>query len=502
MHGITQPAPARVNGTPVTSQVRIGVAPGTEPGPGPDPQPSQDRSAARVPDHANNTRDRAPVQDGPGHDPGDQPQGQARSIRLTPASAIRMRPVVWTWQDRIPSGALTVIPGREGIGKSLTLAWLSAQITRGVLPGRFLGQPRPVIYAATEDSWAHTIGPRLYAAGADLDMVYRVEVQRDGVLGQLTLPTDCAALAREIERLGIALLAADPLLSLIHEGINTHQDRDLRTALEPLVRMADATGCAVVGLAHFNKSASADALNLITGSRAFSAVARAVLAIARDTDAADGSCVMSQAKNNLGRLDLPSLRYIVESAEIPTDEGPAHVGRLTFTGESDRSVSDILGDGLAEPEDRAERDEAADWLRDYLTSKGGEAAREDIIKAARAAGIAERTLKRAKNRAHVESTRSGFPARAVWRLTVSNGESPPPAVGPQSGRLGHGPGPGPTGPTLAQLWPPVRQPEQSVTADKSAGTPAVADSPVFQPTSGAAAPTHQTRTTTDGGNAA
>lgn len=89
--------------------------------------------------------------------------------------------------------------------------------------------------------------------------------------------------------------------------------------------MADRTGCAVIGLAHFNKSASPDPLNLITGSRAFSAVARAVLAVACDDDSGDGSCVISQAKNNLGRLDLPSLGYRIESHTIETDDSPAEV---------------------------------------------------------------------------------------------------------------------------------------------------------------------------------
>ncbi|MGH3486550.1 MAG: AAA family ATPase, partial [Actinopolymorphaceae bacterium] len=375
-----------------------------------------------------------------------------RRLVLTPASAIRMRPVHWTWHGRIPSGAITVVPGREGIGKSLLLAWLAAQITRGTLAGRHHGRPRPVIYAATEDSWAHTIGPRLYAAGADLDMVYRVDVEHDGTIDQLTLPRDCVSLAAEIDRLGAALLAADPLLSLIHAGIDTHRDRDLRTALEPLGRLADRTGCAVVGLAHFNKSASSDALNLITGSRAFSAVARAVMAIARDPDADDGSCVLSQAKNNLGRLDVPSLRYVVDSAEVPTDEGPAYVGALRFTGESDRTVADLLGDGLtAESGDRAERDEAADWLTDYLQQRGGAAARDDILKAAKAEGIAERTLKRARNRARVTSERSGFPARSVWCLPADHKQSPRTPVGPQMGLLGQLPGRGPTGPTVAQL---------------------------------------------------
>ncbi|TCB92061.1 AAA family ATPase [Micromonospora zingiberis] len=399
------------------------------------------------------TRDREPVH-GPAGEPvsdGQAAHGESaehgRRILLTPASAIKMRPVAWTWTDRIPSGALTVIPGREGIGKSLTLAWLTAQITRGVLPGRHHGTPRPVIYAATEDSWAHTIGPRLLAAGADLDMVYRVDVQHDGGFDALTLPRDCAQLGREIQRLGVALLAADPLLSLIHSAIDTHRDRDLRTALEPLVNMADRTGCAVVGLAHFNKSASPDALNLITGSRAFSAVARAVIAIARDDEAGDGSCVMSQAKNNLGRLDLPSLRYVVESVEIPTEEGPAFVGKLTITGESARSVGDILGDGASDGDTRSERDAAAAWLRDYLISQGGEAAWADVRKAARAEGIAERTIQRARTRAGVTIERHGFPSRTVWCLNPGHPASPAAPVTPQSRQSRQLPERGATGAT-------------------------------------------------------
>jgi hypothetical protein len=381
-----------------------------------------------------------------------------RRVLLTPASAIRMRPVHWAWTERIPNGALTVIPGREGIGKSLLLAWLAAQITRGTLPGVFFGDPRPVIYAATEDSWSHTIGPRLFAAGADLDRVFRVDVEQDGRIDQLTLPSDTSALAKEIRELQVALLAADPLLSLIHAGIDTHRDRDLRTALEPLARLADETKCAVVGLAHFNKSASSDALNLITGSRAFSAVARAVLAIARDTEADDGSCVLSQAKNNLGRLDLPSLRYVVTTAEVPTDEGPAYVGRLEFTGESERSVSDILSDATGDGEDRSDRDAASAWLTDYLISHGGEAPVTDLLKAARAAGIAERTLRRARGKAGAVSDRSGFPARAVWRLNPGDAPSPAPAVRPQFGQFGQDSERGRTGRTVAEQANPAHTP--------------------------------------------
>jgi hypothetical protein len=348
-----------------------------------------------------------------------------RRLKLTPASEIAMKPVRWTWDARIPAGAVTLVPGREGIGKSLFLVWLAANLTRGTLPGLHYGTPRPVLYAASEDSWSRTIAPRLHAAGADLGMVYRVEVEEDdGLVVPLTLPIDCAALTQEIPRLGAALLAIDPLMSTIASGIDTHKDRELRLALEPLGQVADTTGCAVAGLAHFNKSSSTDVLNLVTGSRAFTAVLRSVIAVARDPDSEDGACVLSQAKNNLGRLDLPNLGYTIDSVQVPTDEGDADVGRLRFTGEVERSVSDILGE-RGDREERSDRDEAAEWLRSYLEAQDGEAKRADILVAAKLEGITERTLGRARIKAKVSAKREGFGQPAIWRL---------PTVVPQSGR--------------------------------------------------------------------
>jgi hypothetical protein len=381
-----------------------------------------------------------------------------------------MRPVRWLWADRIPAGAITLIPGREGIGKSLALAWLAARLTRGQLPGQHHGQPRPVIYAATEDSWAHTIGPRLYAAGADLDMVYRADVdQGDGRTGQLTLPLDCDALAAEISARGVVLLAADPLLSLIGSHIDSHRDRELRTALEPLAALADQTGCAVAGLAHFNKSASDDALSLITGSRAFAAVARAVIAIARDPAADDGACVMSQAKNNLGRLDQPSLTYVINTAEVPTPEGPASVGVLTFTGQTTRHVTEILAEGQHDPHERAQRHEAADWLTDYLTAQGGQAPSRDVLKAARADGFADRTMQRALRRARVSSHSEGFPRRTIWRLNTPPGSD----TAAHSRQSRHAEADGATGatvtpPDLSALAAPDASPAATAEHDASA----------------------------------
>ena len=120
---------------------------------------------------------RDPVPDDPPPENGDAEARADRRLVLTPASQIKPRPVLWGWEDRMPAGHLSLIPGREGIGKSLFLVWLAAQITRGTLPGAYYGSPRAVFYCAAEDSWQHTIVPRLIAAHADLDLVYRIDVE-------------------------------------------------------------------------------------------------------------------------------------------------------------------------------------------------------------------------------------------------------------------------------------------------------------------------------------
>lgn len=341
-----------------------------------------------------------------------------RRVRVTWADTIEPEPVVWAWlfdeQGRIPAGALTLAAGREGTGKSSFGVWLTAKITTGTLPGSFYGTPRRVLYVAIEDSWKHTLVPRLMAAGADLSMVGRVEVTSTGDDElTLSLPEDLAGLERATLEHHAALIVLDPLLSMIGEHIDTHRNREVREALDPLARLADRTGTVLLGIAHFNKSNGTDAASLVSGSGAFKDVPRAVFGFARDDDGR----VMTQVKNSLGRDDLASLAYDITSAEVPVRDGLTEVGAFTFTGESERTVRDILREARGDDDERSERDEAADWLSRWLTDQGGEAIASDAIKAGtRDAGIAKRTLQRARSRAKVSAVKEGFGGPWIWRL--------------------------------------------------------------------------------------
>ena len=104
----------------------------------------------------------------------------------------------------------------------------------------------------------------------------------------------------------------------------------------PLPDQRSRSRCAVLGLIHVNKSNSSDPLTTIMASRAFAAVARAVLFVMVDPED-EQTRLLGQPRNNLGRADLPTLAFKIAGYRVAsTAEGDAWTGKLAWTGETDR----------------------------------------------------------------------------------------------------------------------------------------------------------------------
>jgi hypothetical protein len=378
----------------------------------------------------------------PGPLPGGEAEGEAPpkpELRAIPVSQIKIKATEWLWYHRIPLGALTLLPGREGTGKSTAGAWLAAKVTRGELPGVYEGVPRGVFYAAREDDWERTIAPRIVAAGADISMVYRIDVLVSDSAIELVLPQHVELLRDGMRKHEVGLLFLDPLMSAINGAIDTHKDREARMALEPLAALAMETDSAVVGLAHFSKSMTADALNLVMASKAFTAVPRAVIGMAHDDDAEeDNVVVLSQIKSNLGPADVPSLKFTFQQVTVETEDGRgAHVGRLIELGESDRSVAEILA-GRGDETDQKTWNEAAWWLYEHIVKEGGEAGARDILAAAKTQGHSKDSIKRASLKLKLSKRRDGFQGPWLWTFDATHsmqptGPRPMGAMGAQGG---------------------------------------------------------------------
>ncbi|MGE0042405.1 MAG: DnaB-like helicase N-terminal domain-containing protein [Vicinamibacterales bacterium] len=347
-----------------------------------------------------------------------------RAVALTPASTMSIAAVRYLWSPMMSLGAFGLLGGREGIGKTILAYTLAALVTRGQLVGDLQGYPRAVIISATEDSWEHTIVPRLMAAGADLALVYRVDVRlASGADGTLSLPLDVAELRRVIDEVGAALVILDPLLSRLDAALDSHKDASARLALEPLARLASDTGACVLGLIHVNKSTSNDPLTMLMASRAFAAVARFVLfAMADPND--EGRRLLGLAKNNLGRSDVPTLSYrIVGHLVGHSETGDVWTGKLEWLGESDQSIRDAVS-SATDTGDRTATAEAADWLVDFLGDNGGAADSAEVKRAGAKAGHSADALKRARQRLRITALSVGFPRRTVWKLSEQQSEQP------------------------------------------------------------------------------
>jgi hypothetical protein len=179
-----------------------------------------------------------------------------------------------------------------------------------------------------------------------------------------------------------------------------------------------------MGLIHVNKSETTDPLTSLMASRAFVAVARAVLFVMQDPED-DGARLVGQPKNNLGRTDLPTLRFSVEPVEVGRDpnDGKAIVApRMKWLSDTTRTIEDSLLALTRGTQAQSRRAEAERWLIAYLRQQpDAEAKATDIEAAAAGAGHSATVLRRAREgmRGGVTTTRRGFPSETFWQLSAA-----------------------------------------------------------------------------------
>lgn len=182
-------------------------------------------------------------------------------------------PPTWALRGRIPYGALTVLAGRPGGGKSQFGIALASQLSQSGVASLLVGD---------EDGAADTTLPRVLAAGGNTNLVRLFDIEND----QLTeLPTDVPLLAEAVRETGAAFVVVDPVQAHLAPELNPNVDASLRQATRPLARMAQETGAAVVLITHLRKSTEGGVLDRIGGSGGLVGAARSVLLFGKLRDA-------------------------------------------------------------------------------------------------------------------------------------------------------------------------------------------------------------------------
>jgi hypothetical protein len=331
------------------------------------------------------------------------PDPSTKGVIFTPAGSIHAEPLQWAWRDRVPLGALTLLVGHPGQGKSTLLAELAARLSRGDLEGDLKGAPVHVAIATAEDAIAQVVVPRLHAAGANLGLVHIIEVrEKDGLTRALILPVDVEGLRERVIGAAVRLVAIDPLVAHLPVRLDSYSDQHVRRALAPLAAMAEQAGAAVVAVVHLNKNDKVrDALARIGGSVGLAAAARSVLLLRPDPEDPKGAKgatkVVAHVKSNLGPT-APALKLLIEEHVIEQGgKPPIRTGRIKWCGEA--ADANLIAQ---EPDEKPSAvDEAKEWIHNHLAD--GPAPADDMEQARKILGIAEQTWKRAKAELGVHS---------------------------------------------------------------------------------------------------
>jgi hypothetical protein len=271
-----------------------------------------------------------------------------------------------------------------------------------------------VAIATAEDALSAVVRPRLDAAGADLDRVQLVAVRRDGETGMLSLPGDVPALEERCRVAGVRFLVFDPVVAYLPMALDGHRDQHVRHVLAAIAGLAERCGLAAAGIMHLNKRVDVeDVLARITGSVAFGAAPRSVLLCAHEADAPEGPTrLVAHAKSNVGPL-ATTLRIRIEGREVMGRDGESiRTSGLAWVGEAPEMHATDLMRRPDDDEERSALDEAADWLRYFLAD--GPRPSSEVMRAAKAAGIAERTLRRAKERCGVDAKKAEGTLEGGW----------------------------------------------------------------------------------------
>lgn len=353
------------------------------------------------------------------------------SLPTVLAADVTPRRLSYLWSPRIPLGELTLGVGRGGLGKTVLLAAeIPARVTRGELDGDLDG-PVNVLIASGEDGIDHTLVPRLYAAGADLD---RVRFLTD----MLTLPEDVERLHAAVEEHDAKLVVIDPLAAALGSGIDSHRDASIRRALSPLANLAHESGAAVVAIAHQNKKQTGDIYEAVSGSAGFFNAARSVLVIGSDPtpNAADNARVLMHGKSNTAEL-AHGVRFAVVGTDVHVGELELNVPRAELGDEvPGLSVYDVLSQMTGE--DRTASIEAEEWLREALADGPRQAS--NVKADGQRAGHTTRTVERVASALHASGdlrrNREGFGGPVLWELVTHSPPTSPTLTDGEYGEYG------------------------------------------------------------------
>jgi len=317
-------------------------------------------------------------------------------VETATASEIQSKPIAWMLNPYLPLGTVTILLGDGGYGKSFVTLAIAAAISRGkLLPG--MDKPFPVsdvIIQNSENSWPTVIKPRLEMLGADCSKIHHIIDNGK----RLTLTDERIEAA--IRKHNAKYTVLDPIQSYLSENFSMNRAESVRPALMHLERVAERTQSAILIVGHISKGRG-KAQHRGLGSVDIVNAVPSVLMLGKAEGLEPDERVIAHLKGNFSELGMS------QKFRLNKTNG------FQWLGESDITPDDIINfNAKRAREEKNKVDEAADFLNELLSE--GNISAIEAIELADEAGIAKRTLDRARKDIGVKAMKEN--GHWIWSL--------------------------------------------------------------------------------------
>jgi hypothetical protein len=357
---------------------------------------------------------------------------QEKSHTLVCAKDVIIRPKEWIWQHHLLRGALELMTGMPGVGKTQVQLHYIACLTKGLKwPDGAAAPPLAnVILLTAEDCLDQEVVPRLLAANANLERVFILKsIKQDDKGRQFLLGEDLDELENVIRKVSdVGLIAVDPITAYMGGKMDSHKATEVRSQLGPLKDFSERTNTGISAITHPAKGAnnnSQKAIDHFIGSQAFIAACRLGHLCIEEVDAEGcktGRVLFTHVKHS-PTIKQPTLAYrIIGGVDVGYDQTTRErisSSRVDWeTGTVNISADEAVTAAAKKPDsEKAKAQTAQAKCQEFLIEllkDGTKRPQKDIAQQASRLGFTEGQLRTARVKIGVVVTHTGFGESQVW----------------------------------------------------------------------------------------